>query len=55
MFIPNEILLTLEDAKQTPLGKKIEELGIGSTLIFERHAYMAALFLQEKTKEASPF
>ena len=55
MFIPNDLLITLENAKQTPLGKKMKWSGVGPTLISERHAYMAVLLLQEKNIEGSPF
>ena len=53
LFVPDNLLITLEMAFQSPLGKLMYEKGLRQRLISPKHNFLGAYILQETRKEDS--
>lgn len=53
LVIPRKLLITLEMAKATPIGSKMEKAHLN--LLSPKHSFLSCFVLQEKKKPDTPF
>lgn len=51
LYVPLSLLVTLEMAYKSPIGKKMYENGLTQSLISPKHTFLCAYMLQEMKKE----
>jgi hypothetical protein len=55
LFVPRNLLITLEMAYKTPIGKLMYEKGLRHRLISPKHNFLGSAVLQERRKPKSEF
>jgi hypothetical protein len=53
--VPLSLIITLEMAYKTPIGKLMYEKGLRQRLISPKHSFLCCYLMQERRKERSPF
>jgi len=55
LYVPLPLIITLEMAFRSPIGKLMYEMGLRQRLISPKHSFLGTYLLQEKRKEQTPF
>lgn len=55
LFVPLPLIITLEMAFKSPIGKLMYEKGLRQRLISPKHSFLGTYLLQERRKENTPF
>ena len=55
LFVPLNLLITLEMSFKSPLGRLMYEKGLRQRLISPKHNFLCAFMLQEIKKESTPW
>lgn len=55
MYVPLPLIITLEMAFKSPIGKLMYEKGLRQRLISPKHSFLGTYLLQERKKDPPPF
>ena len=55
LFVPKPLLITLEMAYASPIGRLMYEKGLRQRLISPKHSFLGTYIMQERRKEQSEF
>jgi len=55
LYVPLNLIITLEMAFKSPIGKQMYEQGLRQRLISPKHSFLGTYLLQEKKKEVTHF
>ncbi len=53
LYVPKPLIITLEMAIGSPIGKKMYEKGLRQRLISPKHSFLSTFIMQERRKEVS--
>lgn len=55
LYVPLPLIITLEMAFKSPVGKLMYEMGLRQRLISPKHSFLGTFLLQEQLKKETPF
>ena len=55
LYVPKNLLITLEMAFSSPIGKLMYNRGLRGKLLSPKHTFLGTYIMQERRKDGSPF